>query len=403
MANHSANLHSIIDSIQCNIMSSDTPAIIYVGVGTVAGLTKTENDITILEDKYYHQFPPTLQTIFNEQQDVEFYCIYIDPILEKPVFITQDIRMKNKLHLNQWLMSEDEFIYRNTRINVYPLRCSIKVSNISHDNPQYSNDYLDITEHLARLNEIAINENILYVYHDFSGINDFKRIAQKFSSTIDNHLNHIIYGFGNGDIFDCYHDMSLVESQFAFKRENIGIRPIITVFNMNDIIKKYNTSRSNMRFCIFLLKQIQDKYDINMRFIIQEQIKLFITRFKTIFTNEILSLLRAVYKNEEIYINQYLIDMFGENIDKICSLYDRKQENNENCFSRIKKIIADNFRIELDLYVSYDEIINYAPINNLQPVDYYNLMDIITFETKPTEIYNWYSNFYNICKSLNKK
>ena len=403
MANQSANLHSIIDSIQGNIMSSDKPAIIYVGIGTFAGLTKEENGVKILEDNYYHQFPPTFQTIFCEQRDVEFYCIYIDPFLENPVFITQDNRMKNKLHLNQWIKSEDEFMYRTSRINVYPLRCSVKVTGISHDNPPYSNDNIDITEHLVRLNEIAINENILYVYHDFSGINDFKRIATKFSTTIDNHLNHIIYGFGNGDIFDCYHDMSLVESQFAFKRENIDVRPIITVFNMNDIIKKYNTSQTNIRFCIFLLQQIQDRYDINMRFIIQEQIKLFITRFKTGFTNDILSLLRCVYRNEEIYINQYLIDMFGENIDKICSLYDRKYENHENCFSSIKKIIADKFIIELDLYASYDEIINETPINKLQPVDYNILMDIITFETKPSEIYNWYTNFNNICKSLNKK
>ena len=159
-------LESIIDSIELKILHEleNTPICIYIGIGTLAGLTRMDDGIKILDDKNYHQFPPALQQLYIKNPDTNFFCIYIDPVLENPVFITQDICLKQKLFEdNNWIETDNEFCYQNNRITIYPFRYSIKVKNTNYEN--IDNHYLDITECLERLHKLCIEQNILYIYH----------------------------------------------------------------------------------------------------------------------------------------------------------------------------------------------------------------------------------------------
>ena len=59
-------MDNIIASIESMIHQpefQDIPIMIYVGIGTFAGLMTNDDGIMYLEDKNYHQFPPCIQKI----------------------------------------------------------------------------------------------------------------------------------------------------------------------------------------------------------------------------------------------------------------------------------------------------------------------------------------------------
>ena len=273
------NLTSIIDSIELKVqheLSQNVPICIYVGIGTYAGLTKEVDGVRILEDENYHQFPPVLQKMYSDNKHMHFFCIYIDPALENPVFITQDMILKQKLFdNNQWKKDQDEFSYQNNRINIYPYRKSIKIKNTKY-NIDIDNDFIDITNHMERLHKICIENNLLFVYHDFSGNENTKYIEEYFMDTISNHLDHIIYGFGNGYISGCYYDFRKPESFFAYLCEKHREREIIKIFSIQHIINMYNMldnqSKHDMSFMQYM-NNIISAFPEDMIEIILSQIK----------------------------------------------------------------------------------------------------------------------------------
>jgi hypothetical protein len=269
---------------------------VYVGIGPCAGLTKEVDGVRIVEDENYHQFPPVLQKLYMDNKNMHFLCIYIDPALENPVYITRDQIIRQKLFdNNQWIRDENEFCYENKRISVYPFRKSIKIKNTKY-NIEY--DYLDITEHIERLNNLAIAHNLLFVYHDFTGNENIKYIEEYFMDNISSHLDHIIYGFGNGIITGCYYDFRKVESFFAYLYENQNGRDIVKVFSIQQIINKYNSMNNDMQLAIpfiHYMNNIIALFPEEMLDIIMSQIKIYIDKFTEEFKNYIFNLLRFVY------------------------------------------------------------------------------------------------------------
>ena len=187
---HSKKLSSIIDSIYANIIDSNCPTVIYMSVGCFASIATQRTDNP---NRFYHQFPPALQNMYLSNKHIKFYCILIDSCLENPVYMSQDEFISNRLDLSEWKKSEDEFFYQNDRITLYPFRCNIKIKDVSHDRHGYGSEKdIDITSHLESIHDIIINQNVFFLYHDFSGVNDFKQIYLRFQDRIQDHFDHIV-------------------------------------------------------------------------------------------------------------------------------------------------------------------------------------------------------------------
>jgi len=398
MAEYSVKLNSIIDAIYASIIDSNCPSVIYMSIGCFASIAtqKTDNP-----NRFYHQFPPALQNIYLSDEHTKFYCILIDNNLETPVYMSQDEFISKQLGLSEWKKTDDEFFYKNDRITLYPLRYSIKIKDISHD--YVSDNCIDITSHLQHINDIAINQNIFFLYHDFSGVNDFKKITLKFENKIKNHLDHIVYGLCNGDIYDCYPEIdkpyALLPFNFDYSRE----RPLIRCFNIKKVIFDYYETDKTIPFPMFLLNNIKNiHYHKFSELIIKDHIRFFVSRFKQTLIGQILYFLRIIFdiqtNKKELYINTPLIELLGSNIKEIYDVYDEFINNNDNMFfEKIKKIIAEKFRIEFELLKSYDDIYNGTPIDK---INYMTSYDIINIITQNQNQYNWNSECYNICKHV---
>ena len=359
------NLTSIIDSIELKVqheLPENIPICIYVGIGTYAGLTKEVDGVRILEDENYHQFPPVLQKMYLDNKNMHFFCIYIDPALENPVFITQDMILRQKLFdNNQWKKDPDEFSYQNNRINIYPFRKSIKIKNTKY-NFNNDNDYFDITNHMDRLHKICIENNLLYVYHDFSGVENTKYIEEYFMDTISEHLDHIIYGFGNGYISGCYYDLRKSESFFAYIRENHKGREIIKIFNIQQIINMYNILDNRTKDEISFMQYMNNIISIfpeDMFDVILSQIKSYTDNFVYTFKNYIFTLLREIYDidlkisnsieiefDENSHIFNVLGDKYKTKIIDMCKIRDNR------IFEKTKEFISTKYKIEFELICS---------------------------------------------------
>ena len=382
-------LNSIIDSIELKVQYEfdKNPVCIYIGIGTCAGLIKIDqNGMKTLDDENYHQFPPALQKLYRENQNMYFCCILIDPFLENPVFITQDRYLRQKLFNDKpWKSDDDNFCYQNTRINIYPFRHSIKVKNTQRE---IEHNYIDITEHIDRLHKLCITHNILYVYHDFSGTDYVKYIESYFINSIRNNLDHIIYGFGSGYITGCYYDFRNPESHFACIHKNNENRILISVFNISNIISQYNKlqnyEKENITFTDYMNHQIQ-QYNLEDIDIIMSQIKIYLDSFVYDFRNYILSLLRYFHeigceiisgKEPEFNSNFYGLIILNDlkiKIKQMCALHD------VHFFKKTKELIAEKYKIQLEMLMNGK--------NKLSPIE---IMNIITSSEKK---YEWHDIF----------
>ena len=88
-------MESIIHSISSTLTGMGTdPKMIYMGIGTFAGMLTDVNGVAVLEPKNYHQFPPTIQDIFMKYRDMHLFIILIDPSQEKPIYMSTDQELK---------------------------------------------------------------------------------------------------------------------------------------------------------------------------------------------------------------------------------------------------------------------------------------------------------------------
>jgi hypothetical protein len=391
----STQLSTVIDSIYSQITSHNDPSVIYISVGCSGVLVKQEEN----KNRFYHQFPPALQNIYKTHENVRFYCIFMDGLLENPVFMTQDTYIANRLgfDVNSWRKTDDEFMYDSPRITIYPIRNYIRINGTSHDRHGLDNSF-DITSHLSMLHDMLIKENVFYLYHDFSGANDYKKIKLKFYDQIFNHEDHIVYGLGNGGLADCYPDLEQSFAQLPFVMKQSDNRPLISTFSMDLIERNYiiQENENLPPFPVFLINQIEKSaFDINSRNIIYGQIRFYVKTFKDLLIGQILYFLRHMIdiqkRNVELYINDYHIELFGSDIRKIYELY---ETCDNSFFEKIKKIVAEKFKTEFVLFAVYDQILNKM---DLDKIVYLNSDDIIDIITENDDPYKWSAVCLKLC------
>ena len=379
-------LNNIIETIKVKISFElqNVPCIIYVGIGVFAG-KRVENGIEILDDENYHQFPPALQNLYTENPDLNVFCIYIDPYLEPNPFFTQDDRMRQKLNLANW-RNHNGLCYENHRIHIYPFRNSIKVNSTRVD--MYpSPDFLNITEQLENLHKFCIDEKVMYVYHDFSGNDNFKFIEEYFSPQISNNSDHIIYGLGNGNISGCYYDFRKAEAMFAYNRQKFPNRICLKVFNLNKIILEYKTLDNSLHeiypdFISFLSNHIESFKDEHIE-IITSIMNMYVQNFTQKFKDSVLCMFRIIKTDIQKIAQNEEIDFMSYNFENIIGIDTAKKiqkiyQEKYNIFDKIVLVISEKFHIELELI---------GMKRNLKP------FDILCKILSNPDMYKWSTDF----------
>jgi hypothetical protein len=216
-------------------IKSEQKNIIYIGVGTYAGLKETDGSLLL---KNYHQYPPFLQDLKNSHADASISILLIDPCQENPPYMVEDkglvpecIVPKFKGLVPKCIVPNNNFtadIYTSPdhSLTVYTLR-----QNVYTDPYQkYDDNYLNITQHLRDLNDYAMTNNVLFMYHDFTGRNN-RLLAEFFDEDIKAHLDHIIYGLGLREDVGCYFDLTDLCSQYPVYQTDQGIFKIFNVYH----------------------------------------------------------------------------------------------------------------------------------------------------------------------------
>ena len=216
-------LHTILEEIK-----RERKQIIYIGVGTYAGLKEADGSLL---QKNYHQYPPFLQGLKNSQPDISLSLLLIDPCQENPPYMVEDKGLLLKPKNNNW--PDDIYTSPDHSLSLYTLR-----QNVYTDPYQkYDDNYLNITEHLRDLNNYAMANDILFMYHDFSGRNN-RLLAEFFDEDIKAHLDHIIYGLGLREDLGCYFDLTNLCSYYPYYRTDQGAIKLFNIYHyiINDQI-----------------------------------------------------------------------------------------------------------------------------------------------------------------------
>ncbi len=300
-------MNNIIDSIQNMIhtkIEQNAPIVIYIGIGTFAGLTTQIGEDIIMEDKNYHQFPPCIQKIYMDNIDMHLFIILIDPIQEDPIYIVTD-PLKREYFPSEWIHSSSGLCeaYDNNRITIYPFRHAVK-TKINND---ASN--IDITDDLFKLNELCILNNMTLIYHDFSGQDTAKNLEKYFEEQIGSHLDTIVYGIGGGNISGCYYDFTRREA-FLASMVCHERRKIIKVFSPEKTLRDFSKSCDNRDFLEFLTASTE-KFGYENIDIIQSQIQLMNENFKFKFKNYVMYVMRILKDYNDALLKKI------EDIDKI--------------------------------------------------------------------------------------
>lgn len=386
-------MNHIVTSIKSTIHGIDGSCIIYVGVGTFAGLITDTNNGRILEDQNYHQFPPTLQNLYKENKDLHLIIILIDPIQENPIYMATDQKLtKNLFNNNPWhcIEHEDFEVYINERISVYTFRKNImtQASNYHH-----SEKLTDITEDLRELNTFSIRNDITFVYHDFTGRDTYKDLDVYFKDLISEHSDQIIYGIGNGFFTGCYFDMCDKKSHLATVVE-YKKRKVIKVFNLKHILKQYYLNYRNMNnYPIDVyFASILERYGFNQSEQIYGQIEKMLEDFKYNFKNYSIYLLRKVKefnerlsegipeKEEDNFCDSYYyFNNMPKHVKKL--IEEMYYSRDMNIFEKCIKIVADVYEKELKFIVLNSEF------------QHNSTVEILCYITSNPDKYKWFDAF----------
>ena len=302
------DLHSIYADIKNTINNQEepgAPALIYTGIGTVAGLRNENGD---LDSMNYHQYPPFLQDLKNKYPFLFLFIVLIDPIQENPPYMIAD-----KGFLNNNVESNDDTKYKYDikaeKITIYVLKQNVITEPYidpykGEENKNNINAMTDITNDLRDLNQYtALKNNVTTVYHDFTGRrNDL--LAEYFDEEIAAaDLNHIIYGLSVREDHGCYFDLNLISSFMPYRLNNAGSR--IEFFNIFQYIKENRIKD--------IASDAKKYYPPSMHEMIHIQSEKVIAAIKTEFKNNIFStmrvllkLIRGEEKIEDGDINNYL-------------------------------------------------------------------------------------------------
>jgi hypothetical protein len=386
-------MNHIVNSIKSTLTGIDGPCIIYVGVGTFAGLITDTNNGRILENQNYHQFPPTLQDIYKKNKDMHLIIVLIDPLQEDPIYMATDNNLiKNLFDNNPWHCIQDKNLelYINDRISVYTFRKNVYTQASNYHNTE---GLSDITEDLRELNTFSIQNDITFIYHDFTGRDTYKDLNVYFKDLNTEHCDQIIYGIGNGFFTGCYFDMSDKKSHLATIIE-YKKKKVIKVFNLKHIINQYNLKYQNINnFPIDMyFSLVLEKYGFEQSEQIYGQIEKMLEDFKYNFKNYSIYLLRKVKEfNERLsegipeqeddnFCNSYY---YFNNMPKyvktiIEELYKTKDIN---IFTKCIDIIADVYEKELNFITLNSELKNYSSVQ------------ILNYITSNPDKYKWFDAF----------
>ena len=286
------NLSDINACLIANIEASDQhgPVLIYYGVGTAAGLRNADG---ILEGENYHQFPPFLQNLKNEIPELNIHLVLMDPNQEHPIY------MKNDMGLGLTEITED--LYVSDRVTIYVLRKDVYTQE-THDPAA-----LNITHDLVCMNTYAMINNITLMYHNFTGRSN-ETIAELFDQDLMEHLDHIIYGFGNRQDLGCYFNLNeMVLPYRIISPPEPGSRPMVKFYN----IYKYIIIKDYTR-----LVNTAKKYNDHMQGLIQTQTEQIKTHILSEFRNHLFHKMRMVDEEELKELKVYC----GKKIDILCRL-----------------------------------------------------------------------------------
>lgn len=307
-------MDSIIKSISSTLSGlGDSPTMIYMGIGTFAGLTTNINGTIVLEPKNYHQFPPTIQDTFMKYRDMHLFIILIDPCQENPIHMSTDREMtKNIFNGNEWIniTENNTETYINDRITVFPFRKNVYTEAV----PRGGGDtVINITQDLLSIHQMCIENDITFVYHDFSGQTTAQPIEKFFNFQIGNHLDQFQYGFGNGSINECYFDFADPKSHIATLVEKDRHKKIIKIFNTRNILNRYEKVSRKMSLDQYIQMNI-DKYGEHNTANIYGQIEQILSDFKYNFKNYSINVLRMIKKfAESQFMEQFVESQFTDN------------------------------------------------------------------------------------------
>lgn len=343
--NTNSNLFYIAEHIESSIQNNSNPIVLYIGVGTYMCRFQKDadgNDFIPLEDS--QQFPPTLQSLYQLHPDVEFYIILIDPYLENPPYITKDPNVKNIMSnpiFTKSMFNPEVELYSNPRLKVFVIRDNVGIKEIGY----HSYDGIsDIKDNLTYFNDLAIRENILYIYHDFSGAN-LRPLFTYFNNEIKNNLEHIIYGFGNGYIDDCIVNLLDPKTHIATYRQSKTKRDLLHCYNIDYIIQ------NNIDIDLYI-----ENFNIQCIHIITDLNKLMRDKIYYEINNEIFYILRQIkdYQSQIIegifnFSDNMLFHNYNRYIktDIICNINELIKITDNNIFDKVKSIFAENYNKKL--------------------------------------------------------
>lgn len=313
---------------------STAPVLIYMGVGTFAGLVENDNNgKRILKETNYHQYPPFIKSLKMNIPDLHLYIILIDPIQENPPYMITDIKLNERFNNN----GDDKFKSRDERITVYVLRKCVYTSVYMNGNVM-GDDKLNITNDLENLNRMCIENNYSFLYHDFSG-RQVKPLAEYFDMQINKHLDRIIYGFNSRQDTGCYFDLTAKISYIPYRIKFNKARKTLKFFN---VFKYIVTNKINK------LDMIIEQYGFESIDLIIQQRLMIINNIIEEFKNYNFATMRVIYKkldnDKEIEIHDYHFNSIRKDI-KINLLDLLKNED----YYQIFEILKDYYSKDIDI------------------------------------------------------
>jgi hypothetical protein len=361
----------IIATIKQNI-NEERKNIIYMGIGTAAGYREPDGS---LADKHYHQYPPFLQNLKNSIPDVDMHIILIDPYQENPPYMVADKglqQMNNgQQHINIYCSPDNTLFLYVLRENIYT---DAEINN--------KEEYINITPELKELNQYAIENDAVFIYHNFTGI-DNSMLAELFDKELGEHLEHIIYGLGLREDFGCYFDLS---EQCAYHPHYIDEWGNIKLFNMyyymvneklnslhTDIWNKYIWNNDNNN------DNDNNNNNDNNNDIFKAHMDKMLHIIKHELNNVILQKLRTVFRlitGEEKMNELISLQLMGSRHrhHKIHDLYIKNEQYTE---------LYDS------LLTEYGKKLDIVAFCNNMDITGRDILEIIILDDKP---FNWYNN-----------
>jgi hypothetical protein len=362
----SNTLNSIIQNIKDNIsdIPSKDPVLIYIGVGTFAGLMTTAKDVTrFLEPMNYHQYPPFLKELKHTIPNLHLQIVLIDPMQENPPYMVSDMNYTKDEFYEE---TENNFQSYDGMINLYVLRQSVTIGKIF----QHSIDTcVDISNELHDLNRFCIQSDISLLYHDYTGRN-MKMIAEYFDETLGENIDKIVYGFGARADFGCYFDLTQLFARYPFHIERGNVRYFLRFMNLYKFIKSGQFNK------IQEINQEKNKGGMSHqeRMIIREHLDEFFRTIKTNVLNNTMYSLRMVYLVDKGLIQDLHSNFFSRFEPRIMqeftTLYETKQ------YSRLFEALLKYYSDEMDIYAKLQHF----------DVSGYEMLKIITSNPDP---YKW--------------